>query len=365
MQNALHYSIQYLITFKEDFLMKKKLLALLICAVLIAGALAGCGNSGSPSKTPANTPGSTPSSTSPGTNTTSWPTGPVSIIVPASAGGGTDLLARVVAEKLTQKLGQSFVVVNVTGAGGSNGISQVHDAKPDGNTILFFHNALLINKVSGISNYSYDGFEVGPHLVSDIATGFYVRSDAPYKTYSELVEYALAHPGEVTMGVEVGGFTYLMVKSFEAATGVQFNMVDVGSNAEKCTALLGGHIDIMPNQYSTAAGYIKSGDFIALGFPAEERSEVYPDVPTAKEQGLDWLYSGYEFGFFFPKGTPKEIQEKFNSTIKGLFDNNEIQQSILDLGNEPVYMSPEEFTEKLKSMEENYTKLMADVQAGR
>ena len=89
------------------------------------------------------------------------------------------------------------------------------------------------------------------------------------------------------MGVEVGGFTYMMVKSFEAATGVQFNLVDVGSHSDKCTALLGGHIDIMPNQYSTAKGYIESGDFVALGFPAEERSAVYPDVPTAKEQGVD------------------------------------------------------------------------------
>lgn len=80
------------------------------------------------------------------------------------------------------------------------------------------------------------------------------------------------------MGVESGSFTWLMVKSFEAATGVEFKMVDVGSNSEKCTALLGGHIDVMPNQHSTAKGYIDSGDFMALGFPTEERSAVYPDV---------------------------------------------------------------------------------------
>ena len=176
---------------------------------------------------------------------------PVSIVVPASAGGGTDLLARVLAEKLTAKLGQSFVVVNVTGAGGSSGINQVHEAAPDGNTILFFHNALLINNVTGVSDYSYEASLWGPR-VTDNATGFYVSADAPYSTYPELIDYCKEHPGEVTMGVEVGGFTYMMVKSFEAATGVQFNLVDVGSNSDKCTALLGGHIDIMPNQYSTA-----------------------------------------------------------------------------------------------------------------
>ena len=108
-----------------------------------------------------------------------WPSGPVSIVVPASAGGGTDLLARVLAEKLTAKLGQSFVVVNVTGAGGSSGINQVHEAAPDGNTILFFHNALLINNVTGVSDYSYEGLRCGPHVVTDNATGFYVSADAP------------------------------------------------------------------------------------------------------------------------------------------------------------------------------------------
>ena len=262
--------------------MKKRLLALITGAALVGTLLAGCGSTSENTESP-DAAGNT-----------------------GSASGGTDLLARVLAEKLTAKLGQSFVVVNVTGAGGSSGINQVHEAAPDGNTILFFHNALLINNVTGVSDYSYEGFAVGPHVVTDNATGFYVSADAPYSTYPELIDYCKEHPGEVTMGVEVGGFTYMMVKSFEAATGVQFNLVDVGSNSDKCTALLGGHIDIMPNQYSTAKGYIESGDFVALGFPAEERSAVYPDVPTAKEQGVDWLYNGYEFGF--PRTPPRTFR---------------------------------------------------------
>ena len=195
-------------------------------------------------------------------------------------------------------------------------------------------------------------------MVSDKATGFYVRSDAPYQTYPELIEYCKAHPGEVNMGVEVGGFTYLMVKSFEKATGVQFNMIDVGSNSEKCTALLGGHIDIMPNQYSTAKGYIDSGDFTALGFPAEERSEVYPDVPTAKEQGIDWIYPGYEFGFWFPKDTPQEIVDTLDKAVKELFDNNEIQDDILGLGNEANYMAPSDYENLFEKTEQEYTELL-------
>ena len=343
--------------------MKKRLFAILLAFALCV-VFAACGNSASSSTSSTSNSTSQTSSQSNSSNDTasSWPTGPVTIIVPAGAGGGTDLLARVAAEKLTQKLGQSFVVVTVTGAGGSNGTGQVYEAAPDGNTILFYHNAILTNYATGVTDYTYSDFDVGPHIVTDGATGFYVRSDAPYQTYPELIEYATAHPGEVVMATEVGGFTYMMVKSFERATGVTFNIVDVGGNADKCTALLGGHIDIMPNQYSTAAGYIESGDFVALGFPIEERSAVYPDVPTAKEQGVDWLYNGYEFTFLFPKGTPQSIQDTFNNTIKELFDNNEIQEDILKLGNDPTYMSPAEASQIFQGIQEEYQAIWAETQ---
>ena len=340
--------------------MKKRLLALITSVALVGTLLAGCGGDTGSGST--NTPAA--GNTDPAASGSDWPTASVSIVVPASAGCGTDLLARVLADKLTQKLGQTFVVVNVTGAGGSSGINQVHDAAADGNTILFFHNALLINNVTGVSDYSYEGFAVGPHVVTDGATGFYVSADAPYSTYPELIEYCKEHPGEVTMGVEVGGYTYMMVKSFEAATGVEFNLVDVGSNSDKCTALLGGHIDIMPNQYSTAKGYVESGDFVALGFPTEERSEVYPDVPTAKEQGVDWLYNGYEFGFFLPKDTPQEIQDTFNTAVEELMNDPEVQQAILDLGNEPTYLSPADYESQLAGIQTEYEELWAAANAG-
>lgn len=336
----------------------KKALSLVLAAAM-ALSLAACGGD-IPSQPSAGAAAPAASDAGSGNADVNWPTSSVSIVVPAGAGGGTDLLARVLAEKLTQKLGQTFVVENVTGAGGSNGTSAVYDGDTNGSKILFFHNAMAINTVTGVTDYSYADFVPGPHVVTDGATGLYVSSNAPYKTYPELIEYCKAHPGEVTMGVEVGGFTYMMVKSFEAATGVQFNMVDVGSNSEKCTALLGGHIDIMPNQYSTAKGYIDSGDFVALGFPTEERSEVYPDVPTAKEQGVDWIYRGYEFGFWLTPGTDPAIAEKLDSTVKELFDNNEIQDDILNLGNEGVYLSGADYAKMFGEIQEQYAQLWAD-----
>ncbi len=354
----------------------KKTLALILGLALVMGMLSGCGNKqAEETKAPAAAASDAGESKTADKETaaagtegtaagpegaaadTDWPTGSVSIIVPASAGGGTDLLARVLADKLTAKLGQSFVVVNVTGAGGSNGTNQVYESAADGSSILFYHNAILVNSLTGVTDYSYADFVPGPHVVTDAATGFYVKSDAPYQTYQELIDYCLAHPGEVTMGVESGSFTWLMVKSFEAATGVEFKMVDVGSNSEKCTALLGGHIDVMPNQYSTAKGYIDSGDFTALGFPTEERSAVYPDVPTTKEQNVDWLYNGYEFGFWFAPGTDPAIAAKLDGAVKELFDNNEIQDDILNLGNEGTYLSPAEYSELFGDISAQYKEL--------
>ena len=330
-------------------------------SALLIGSMAACGGSGSSgsnSGTAAETKAAESSASgNASASDANWPDSTVTIVVPASAGGGTDLIARVMAEKLTNKLGQTFIVQNVTGAGGSSGTSTVLDSDPDGNTILFFHNAMAINTISGVTDYSYEDFVAGPHVVTDGATGFYVSADAPYQTYPELIDYCKAHPGEVTMGVETGGFTWLMVKSFEAATGVTFNMVDVGSNADKCTALLGGHIDIMPNQYSTAKGYIDSGDFTCLGFPTEERSSVYPDVPTAVEQGLDWVYNGYEFGFWFPKDTDQSIADTLSNTVQEMFDNNEIQEDILALGNDPVFMNGADYAKLMGSLQAQYAEL--------
>lgn len=343
--------------------MKKRLLALITSMALVGTLIAGCGSSSGSASSTSDSASTTAAASTDSGASSDWPSSPVSIVVPASAGGGTDLIARVMADELTKKLGQNFVVVNVTGAGGSSGINQVHEAAPDGNTILFFHNALLINKVTGVSDYSYDGLAVGPHVVTDGATGLYVRADAPYSTYPELIEYCKEHPGEVTMGVEVGGFTYMMVKSFEAATGVEFNMVDVGSNSDKCTALLGGHIDIMPNQYSTAKGYIDSGDFVALGFPTEERSTVYPDVPTAKEQGVDWLYNGYEFGFFMPQDTPQDIQDTFNAAVEELLNDADVQQKIFEYGSEANYLAPADYESLLSDIQTQYEELWAEANA--
>ncbi len=290
-----------------------------------------------------------------------YPKSAVSLIVPAAAGGGTDLSARTFAKYAKAELGQPVVVVNVTGGGGFNGTKKVHDSAPDGYNVLFFHNNVILNNLSGVAPYSIEGFEVGPRLVSDSATGFFANASSPWNNMKEFIEAAKAKPGEISTATEIGGYTYFMILSLQEQAGIKFKMVDVGGNSEKATALLGGHIDSMPNSYGTVQGYIKSGDFRSLGFVSKDRSTVFPDVPTCIEQGVQYSYPGYEFSFFFPKGTPAEIVAKFDAAAKKIAAMESFRKDIEKLGFMVQYLPPAENLKSYGDMQDMYKKLAASV----
>lgn len=284
-----------------------------------------------------------------------FPKGAISIVVPAAPGGGTDLSARVFAKYAQKVLGQPVVVVNVSGGGGSSGTKKVYDAKPDGANILFFHNNVVLNNISGVASYSYDGFEVGPRMVTDAAMGLFVNKSSGWNTINDFIEYCGQNPGKATVATEIGGYTYFFLLSLQDKTGVEFNIVDVGGNSEKSTALLGGHIDAMPNSYGTAKGFVQSGDFVCLGFPTEERNPVFPEVPTYKEQGVDYTYPAYEFSFFFPKGTHPDIQAKLDQAVKKVSENAAAQKDIARLGFVMHYVEPKENVKVYAEMQDLFT----------
>ncbi len=290
-----------------------------------------------------------------------YPKSAISVVVPAGAGGGTDLSARTFAKYAKAELGQPLVVVNVGGGGGFNGTKKVHDSAPDGYTILFFHNNVILNKLSGVANYSIEGFEVGPRLVSDSATGWFVNAKSKWQTMKDLVDDAKARPGEISTATEIGGYTYFMILSLQEQMGIKLKMVDVGGNAEKATALLGEHIDSMPNSFGTVQGYIKSGDFRSLGFVSKDRSTVFPNVPTVAEQGVAYSYPGYEFSIFFPKGTPKDIIDRVDAAAKKIAADDKFKKDIEKLGFMVSYLPPAENLKSYQAMEAMYTKLAESV----
>lgn len=263
-----------------------------------------------------------------------YPKKTVTVVCPYSPGGGTDLLSRVFAEYATKKTGIPFIVTNVTGGGASNGSNYVLDSDPDGYTILFSHNVVLVNRyISKVTDYDHNSFEMGPMVSEDLASGFFSRADAPFDNFAEMVEFSEENPGEVIVGVETGAFSYAMVSDLMNQVGVEWKLVDAGGNGPKISAMLGGHIDVMPNQYGTTKSYIKSGDFKCLGFSGHERAVLYPDVSTFEEQGVDAYHPGYTFAIYLPKNTDPEIVSFYDWLIYEMQSDADAIEKCENIGN--------------------------------
>ncbi|WP_400194903.1 tripartite tricarboxylate transporter substrate binding protein [Lysinibacillus telephonicus] len=282
-----------------------------------------------------------------------YPTKPIEVVVPAGAGGDTDLNTRTLAKYLEKELGTSIVVSNVTGSGGTVGVSKVLDAEPDGHTVLAFHNSMLLNNIYGLSDQSLEDLKFAGTGVLDQSNTFMVSKNSQFKTLEELIEYAKANPKKVTVATEMGSMTYIQIMEFQELTGVELNIVDIGGASDKLTALLGGRVDIFPTSLGFVKSYIESGDFVSLGVIADERLEVAPDIPTFKEQGVDMTIDKV-FYWGFPKDTPDDVVNVFSSAMEKVVANEEFQAEIHEYWVEPVYLNREETETKLQELYDHY-----------
>lgn len=285
-----------------------------------------------------------------------YPTKPITFIVPAGAGGDTDANARLLGKYLEKELGQTVVISNVTGAGGTVGAREVLDADADGHTVLFFHNSLLLNRILGLVDFSYDSFKLAGIPILDQGNTFMVSGDSEFEDLQDMVEYARANPGEVSIATEVGGFTHLQLLALEKDQGIELNIVDVGGASDKIAALLGGHIDIVPTSLGLVQDYVESGDMRSLGIMAKERVDLMSDVPTFVEQGVN---SSFEKFFFlgFQPDTPDEIVEIFSKAVENVVNNEEYVKEAEKFLVSPTFMNPEEAFDYIKETEDFYIEL--------
>ncbi|MBQ7543494.1 MAG: tripartite tricarboxylate transporter substrate binding protein [Synergistaceae bacterium] len=266
------------------------------------------------------------------------PTTTVSIIVPAGAGGNTDLSARVFAQYAKELSGCDFIVVNANGAAGSIAADQVRAAAPDGHTFLYGHNLVNVANVAGITDYNYTAFTLGPTFAKDPAQQFYVNPKK-YKNLQEFIDAAKKAPGELVACTEVGAYTYYEILKFQDLAGIQLDLVDYGSNSDKIVGMLSGQVDMMPGAYINCKDYLESGQFIALGVPSAERYELIKDIPTFREQGIDLVYPDCDFSFYFPKGTPEEIIAWYENIVKEMHSKPECLEAIRKVEMMPYYLS--------------------------
>lgn len=318
--------------------MKKRVISSVIATAMIL-SLAACspkGNSGTDSS---------------GSGADSWPTKDLTIVVPFNPGGDTDINARLYTEALSEKLGVNVICQNVDGNGGATGATQAYKAAADGNTILFYHTALVTNYVCGATDFGVDGFEISCIAGKNAGNVVCVNSSSPYNSLNELIEASKTE--NITFAANAGATTYWMGVLLNQA-GANFNLVDMGGASERVSALLGNQVTVIPNPVGTTQQYLDSGDFKALALLEDERNSTYDDIPTAIEQGVDVSCPIYYF-FAFPKGTDQEIVEKFAQAVKEINESEEYQEALAQSGyaQDPYYEDSETASQTLMQQQED------------
>lgn len=318
----------------------KKVVSFLLVMVMTLTMFGGC-SSAPPAPASSKTPAASSSVSTSGAPKTDWPKKAIQVIAPYKPGGDTDFNARAYAKFLEAELGQPVVIVNVDGSGGVVGSRKVKDATPDGYTALFFHSAILVNELAGTADFSYKNFEYVATVGEGSGDIIAVNAKSGLKTFKDLVEYSKKHPGELKVAVDMGTIVHVTGFMLQEA-GLDANLVSAGGAAERVAALKGGHVDVILNGYGTIKDYLTTGEFVALGMTNNTRTQAFKDIPTVAEQGYDVAFTKHYF-FMMPKGTPKEIVDKFASALKKVSEKPEYQKMIYDAyGQNTIFKSPKE-----------------------
>jgi tripartite-type tricarboxylate transporter receptor subunit TctC len=280
-----------------------------------------------------------------------FPSKPIRLITLTTAGGSLDTLARLVAAKLTEQMGQTVVVENRVGAGGNVGAEALAKSAPDGYTIG-------MNTVSthGI-NPSLYGARMPFDAIKDFApitqlaelkNVAVLTPSIPARNVQELVQYAKANPDKLSFGsAGTGTSQHLSGELFKMRTGTQMQHIPYQGAAQAMPNLLSGQIQLMFVSVPEALPHIKAGKLRAVGVTSRQRSSVLPDVPSLAEQGLDFDVSAW-FGIMAPAGTPRPIVQRYNSEIVRAMGQPVVRGKLAGIGMDPVTMSPDQFAQFIR-----------------
>ena len=285
-----------------------------------------------------------------GASALDYPTRPVRFLVGYPPGGATDILARLIGQRLSEKLGQQFVVENKPGAGNNIGTEAAVNAAPDGYTVLLINPANYINATL-YANLKFDFVrDIAPiasfNRVPNVMT---VNKDVPAKNVAEFIDYVKSNPGKINMASSGNGTSvHLSGEMFMAMTGVKMQHVPYRGAAPAITDMLGGQVQVIFDNMPSIIQHIRSGSLRALGVTTAERSSQLPDVPAIAD-----IVPGYEasalFGMGAPKNAPKDIIEKLNSEINAVLAEPEMKKRLVELGGEPLIQTPDAFGDMIKA----------------
>ena len=280
-----------------------------------------------------------------------YPTKPVEVIVGFAPGGGTDMIARAVADAAPKYLGQPLVVINKTGATGTIAAQYVASSKPDGYTLLVAGGSETVS-IPHFKSLSYNPIEdfipVIRFMIERI--GFYVRTDSPWKTMKDFLADAKANPEKYTYAhAGIGGLHHATVVVTEKRTGIRLRHVPHKGGAETLAALAGNHVHVAMASPNEAYALVQGGRVRSLAFTSLDRSPVEPDIPNLRELGID-VYIENQKGFVVPKGTPQPVVQKLHDRLRKVFDDPQFKSSADKLKVELSYLSGDDFRKTLKAM---------------
>jgi tripartite-type tricarboxylate transporter receptor subunit TctC len=273
-----------------------------------------------------------------------YPTRPVRWVVPYPPGGTTDVLARILAQWLSEKMGQQFIIENKPGGGNNIGTETVVTAAPDGYTML------LVNPANGINATLYTNLPF--NFIRDIApvaglvrtpNVMEVTNSLPVKSVAEFIAYCKANPGKVNMASSGSGTSvHLSGELFKTMTGCDMVHVPYKGAGPALTDLIAGQVHVIFDNLPSSAGHIRGGTIRGLAVTSAERNTAFPDMPTVGE-----TVRGYEatawFGIGMPKGTPREIIDKVNAEVNRALADPAMQKRLAELGGKPIPGTPEDF----------------------
>ncbi|MBX6373069.1 MAG: tripartite tricarboxylate transporter substrate binding protein [Acetobacteraceae bacterium] len=286
----------------------------------------------------------TPASATP---VAAWPNRPVRLVVTFAPGGSTDLVARLLAQGLQDRLGQPVIVENRAGAGGTTATAHVARAEPDGYTYVFSSVSVMAVGPALYRNIQYDPMRDFAHvaLVCYTHQVFVANPQFEGRNLADLIRLSRATPGGLDMASSgAGSLNHLFIVHFANTTGARLNHVAYRGAGPAMTAVISGEVPLMSDSLPSAASYIRQGMVRPLGTPGAQRSQQFPEIPTFKEQGVD-IVGGSWFGLATPAGTPRAIVERMNREVRAVLATSKVRDRLSEFVATPGNLSVEEFTD--------------------
>jgi tripartite-type tricarboxylate transporter receptor subunit TctC len=281
-----------------------------------------------------------------------FPAKPIRIVVPFSAGGPTDITARLIGPRMTELLGQPIVIDNRAGATGIIGAELVAKSPADGYTLLFGTASVVAINMVTYSKLPYDTLRdflpLSPIMTT--STILVVHPSVPAKNLKELVALAKARPGEITLGsAGTGGTLHLPIEMLMKSANVKLTHVPYKGAAPAVTDVVGGQLTGMFVDLPVISPYVKSGRVRALAMASPKRSPYFPDVPTTKEAGYNDVELQNYYALFLPIKTPRDVVAKLHDAVVKTVNTPAVRDKLVETGADPLTMTPDEFTRFLRA----------------